>query len=77
MESTLLVIFLLDIFIDFYCKSFDKLKQKNRYPAFYFWKAFLVVIMIVDLVIFITLPCYNSRPIRPFRILRACMMTVM
>lgn len=28
--------------------------------------------MVVDLIIFAAMPCYNARPIRPFRILRAC-----
>jgi hypothetical protein len=72
LESSILVILAIDNAIDFYCKSFDILKKKNRYPTFYFWKAFLLVLMIIDLIIFISLPCHNSRPIRPFRILRAC-----
>ena len=71
LESSILVVFIIDNSIDFYCKSFDILKKKNRYPKFYFWKAFLLHLMIIDLIVFISLPCYNSRPIRPFRILRA------
>lgn len=72
-EASFLAFFSLDAFIDFYCKSFDKFKRKNKYPNFYFWKTFLILLMIVDLALFAALPCYDSRPIRPFRILRACM----
>lgn len=72
LESIILFIFIIDNSIDYYCKSFDILKQKNRYPKFYFWKSFLIILMIIDLIVFICLPCYNSRPIRPFRILRSC-----
>jgi hypothetical protein len=32
--------------------------------------------MLVDLIIFITLPGYNSRPIRPFRIFRAGILSI-
>ena len=71
-ESSILAIFIIDTLIDFYCKSFDKFKKKKKYPSFYIWKTILISLMVIDLIIFATLPCYNSRPIRPFRILRAC-----
>lgn len=71
-ESIILTIFIFDTFIDFYLQSFDYFKKKNKYPNHYFWKAGLLVIMVVDLIIFIAVPGYGSRPIRPFRILRAC-----
>lgn len=71
LEGAILTIFLLDTFIDFYCRSFDKFKMKNRFPVFYYFKLTLLVLMVADLAIFACLPCYNSRPIRPFRILRA------
>jgi hypothetical protein len=71
LEGSILTIFLLDAFIDFYCRSFDKFKTKNRFPLFYYFKLILLIFMVADLIIFASLPCYNSRPIRPFRILRA------
>ena len=72
LEGTILGFFIFDCFIDFYCRSFDSLKQKNRYPAFYFWKAVLVGLLLVDLITFAAMPRPNQRPIRPFRIFRAC-----
>jgi len=57
-ESSILLIFLIDTLIDFYCKSFDKYKKKNKYPSFYIWKTILISLMIIDLIIFISLPCY-------------------
>lgn len=72
LESGILGLFLLDAFTDFYCRSFDKFKIKNRYPNFYYFKLCLLLLMVVDLIIFASMPCYNNRPVRPFRILRAC-----
>jgi len=72
LEGTILAIFFFDTFIDFYCLSFDNFKRKNKYPSIYFWKFGLLVLMVIDLVVFIVLPAKASRPIRPFRILRAC-----
>jgi hypothetical protein len=72
LESLLLALFLLDTFIDYFLKSFDQFRKKNKYPAFFFWKTLLMVLMAADLVVFAALPCPDSRPIRPFRLLRAC-----
>ena len=72
LEGTILAIFFFDTFIDFYCLSFDNFKRKNKCPSIYFWKFGLLVLMVIDLVVFIVLPAKASRPIRPFRILRAC-----
>ena len=58
--------------MDFYIKSFDRLTIKTKYPKIYYYKALAFVLMLTDLIIFIALPCYNSRPIRPFRLLRVC-----
>lgn len=76
LETSILLLFLFDTFIDFYCKSYDKFKKKNRFPIFYYCKLFLLLFMAADLIIFGFLPCYNSRPIRPFRILRACKINI-
>ena len=58
--------------MDFYSLSLDNLKKKNKYPNIYFWKLGILLLMVVDLIFFIVLPARDSRPIRPFRILRAC-----
>jgi len=67
-ETLILTIFWADNIFLFYCKTFDK----NKYSSFFIFKVILILLMTIDLIVFITLPCYNSRPIRPFRILRAC-----
>lgn len=72
LQTIILTIFLFDIFIDFYCKSFDKFKVQNRYSAIDFLKLFLLLLMVIDLILFATMPGFDSRPIRPFRVLRAC-----
>lgn len=72
LEGTILSIFFFDTFIDFYCQSFDNFKRKNKYSSIYFWKLGLLILMVIDLIIFIILPARDTRPIRPFRILRAC-----
>jgi hypothetical protein len=66
------VLFWLDNIMVYYCKSFDNFKRKNKLSKFYYWKVFLILLMTIDLIVFIALPGYDSRPIRPFRILRAC-----
>jgi hypothetical protein len=72
LEWPILLCFFFDTFIDFYCKSFDKFKTKSRFPTFYYLKLSLLMFMAIDLIIFAFMPCYDTRPIRPFRILRAC-----
>jgi len=32
----------------------------------------VIILMTIDLLVFIAVPAYGERPIRPFRILRAC-----
>jgi len=63
----------IDIAIDFYCQSFNRLTIKNKYPKLLYIKTIVTELMLVDLVIFIVLPGEHSRPIRPFRILRAAL----
>jgi hypothetical protein len=72
LEAGVLAVFLFDTFIDFYTLSFDHFKRKNKYPPLCFWKLGLLCLMLVDLAVFIALPSALGRPIRPFRILRAC-----
>lgn len=72
MESAILLFFWLDVCMQFYLKKFDCLNYKNRYNDFFYFKVCIVVLMTIDLVVFIALPCYECRPIRPFRILRCC-----
>ena len=73
LESAILTVFFTDTFMDFYFHSFDYLKRKNRYPSILFWKLGLLMLMLVDLIVFIALPAREGqRPIRVFRVLRAC-----
>lgn len=72
LEGSFLAIFGFDTFVDFYLQSFDYFKKKNKYPTHYYWKAGLIIILVIDLIIFIPLTNNDGRPIRPFRLLRAC-----
>jgi hypothetical protein len=67
-ETLILTIFWADNIFLLYCKSFDK----TKHSSFFIFKNILILLMTIDLIVFILLPCYHSRPIRPFRILRAC-----
>ena len=69
-EAVILSLFWMDNIIVLYCKSFDRIKENKRYSSFFYIKFTIIILMTVDLIIFICLPCYNSRPIRPFRIFR-------
>lgn len=71
-EATILVLFWMDTIMQAYLKEFDKIKDKSRYNDFFYFKLGIIILMTIDLFIFIGLPCYESRPIRPFRILRCC-----
>ncbi len=55
-----------------YLYKFDRLEEETKYDKFFTSKFTLILLMTIDLFIFSFLPCFNSRPIRPFRILRAC-----
>lgn len=66
------MVFWIDTVILMYCKTFDKFQNKSQYSTFFVFKVFMLLLMTIDLIVFITLPCYGTRPIRPFRILRCC-----
>ena len=66
------MLFIVDTVIDFYTQSFDRLTIKNRFPRLSYFKAVVVALMVVDLIVFVAAPAYDSRPVRPFRILRVC-----
>lgn len=72
METIFLSIFWADTFMLLYCKTFDKFNKVANYSTFFYFKIIIILLMTIDLVIFASLPCYDSRPIRPFRILRCC-----
>jgi hypothetical protein len=73
MEATIIFLFWVDTIILLYCKTFDNFQKINHYSSFFLFKIVIILLMTIDLIIFISLPCYDSRPIRPFRILRCCM----
>jgi len=70
MESSILFIFILDLIMDFYCKSFAVFKKGGKYPIFLYVKVILIILMIIDVIVFAALPCNGIRPIRPFRLAR-------
>lgn len=71
-EGTLLFFFFLDTVIQIYLKRHDQVKGESRYSNFFYFRCAILLLMLADLIIFIALPAYDSRPIRPFRILRCC-----
>jgi hypothetical protein len=71
-ELPLLVLFWADTVMEAYCKRFDAYKGENRYAHNFVFKCCIILLMTADLIVFINLPCLDSRPIRPFRILRCC-----
>lgn len=68
----MLTLFWVDIIILTYCKQFDNFKKKTKYSGFFYFKVAIIILMTIDLIIFIILPGVESRPIRPFRVLRCC-----
>lgn len=75
MESIFLCFFWLDTLILLYCKTFDNFNNAANYSRFFYFKMTIILLMTIDLIVFASLPCYGSRPIRPFRILRCCKCT--
>lgn len=67
-----LVLFWADILKTIYILRFDVLNNHQRYSKYFYMKFGIILLITLDLLIFAALPCHNSRPIRPFRILRAC-----
>jgi hypothetical protein len=70
-ESTILLLFWVDTAVSYYIKSFDNFR-KSKHSAFFWFRIILLALMTIDLIIFIALPGFDDRPIRPFRILRCC-----
>lgn len=58
--------------MEVYFKCLDRLEGQRTFSAFFAVKTGTVLLMSADLLLFAILPCFDSRPIRPFRILRAC-----
>ena len=70
-EGTILVLFWVDVFMRKYVKTFDKFGKRAE-ALFFNIRTILILLMTIDLIIFISMPGFDSRPIRPFRILRCC-----
>jgi hypothetical protein len=71
-EGTILLLFWTDTLISYYVNLFDSFRR-NKHSSFFWFKVALLLLMTIDLIIFISMPGYGQRPIRPFRILRCCM----
>jgi hypothetical protein len=71
-ETILLVLFWADTIIYMYIKKFDNFKGQDRFTQSFYFKCAIIFLMTIDLIIFISYPCYGARPIRPFRIFRCC-----
>jgi hypothetical protein len=70
-EGSILSLFWLDTIILYYLKGFDS-RKKTIYSLYNKSKIFILLLMTIDLIVFISMPCYGTRPVRPFRILRCC-----
>ena len=54
-----------------YVKTFDKFGKRME-ASFFNIRTVLFILMTFDLIIFCAMPGFDSRPVRPFRILRCC-----
>jgi hypothetical protein len=71
-ESTILIIFWVDTFFRKYIKTFDHFGKHAKQVRYFGLRALLLLLLTIDLLIFAGMPNHDSRPIRLFRILRAC-----
>lgn len=69
-ESILLSTFVFDLLINIYCKQMDTFEKTSKYSSLIKAKVILNMLMIIDLIVFITMPGWLDRPVRPFRVLR-------
>lgn len=57
-ESIMIGLFWVDVLVLRYCKQFDNFVKKTKYSTFFYFKLAIIILMTLDLIWFIAVPCF-------------------